>query len=81
GTFAGIFDIPLMAYLQKNGEESQRGRIIGGSNFLSFSAMTLGVVVFGALIDALESRGVWFISSISAVIVGFICIWAVRRLK
>ncbi|MBQ2822050.1 MAG: MFS transporter [Thermoguttaceae bacterium] len=81
GTFAGIFDIPLMAYLQKNGEESQRGRIIGGSNFLSFSAMTLGVVVFGALIDALESRGVWFISGISAVIVGFICIWAVRRLK
>ncbi len=81
GTFAGVFDIPLMAYLQKNGEESQRGRIIGGSNFLSFSAMTLGVAVFGILIDALGARGIWMVSGISTLIVGTICIWAARRLK
>ncbi|MBQ9456873.1 MAG: MFS transporter [Thermoguttaceae bacterium] len=77
GTFAGMFDIPLMAYLQKNGEESQRGRIIGGSNFLSFTAMTLGVAVFGVLISALGTRGVWLFAGIITILVGLICVFFV----
>jgi len=77
GTFAGMFDIPLMAYMQKNGEESQRGRIIGGYNFLSFGAMTLGVAVFGSLIAFLGTRGVWLFSGIATVVVGLICFFFV----
>ncbi len=69
GTFAGMYDIPLMAYLQKNSDPTQRGRIIGGSNFLSFSAMALGVAFFGALISALGTRGVWLAAGLTTLCV------------
>lgn len=77
GTFAGMFDIPLMAYLQKNSDESQRGRIIGASNFMSFSAMALGVAFFGALIAALGTRGVWLAAGISTFGVAFLTVYFV----
>lgn len=77
GSFAGMFDIPLMAYLQKNGEESQRGRIIGGSNFLSFSSMALGVAFFGTLISTLGTRGVWLASGLLTLLVAFLCVFFV----
>lgn len=77
GIFAGMFDIPLLAYLQKNSDGSQRGRIIAGSNFLSFSAMTLGVAVFGAIIAFLGTRGVWLFAGSVTFLVAVLCTWLV----
>ncbi|MDO4628832.1 MAG: MFS transporter [Planctomycetia bacterium] len=77
GIFAGMFDIPLLAYLQKNSDESQRGRIIGGSNFLSFSGMTLGALFFGALISSVGTRGIWLLAGILTFGVAFICLFFV----
>jgi len=77
GIFAGMFDIPLLTYLQKNSDGSQRGRIIAGSNFLSFSAMTLGVAVFGAVITFLGTRGVWLFAAVTTFLVALLCTWLV----
>lgn len=77
GVFAGMFDIPLMAYLQKNGEESQRGRIIGGYNFLSFGAMALGAGIFGILVSLFGTRGVWLFAGIVTILVALICVFFV----
>lgn len=74
GIFAGMFDIPCLSYIQKNSDQSQRGRIVGGTNFLSFSGMTLGAIVFGTLISGLGSRGVWLAAGIATFAVSLICL-------
>ncbi|MDR0328904.1 MAG: MFS transporter, partial [Planctomycetaceae bacterium] len=56
GLGAGLYDIPLAAYLQKKSPTAQRGRMIAAYNFCTFSAMLLftglgllGAVIFGKL--------------------------------
>ena len=39
GLFAGLYDVPLSAYLQKESPVDKRGRIIAAYNFFSFSFM------------------------------------------
>lgn len=39
GLFAGLYDVPLSAYLQKESPREKRGRIIAAYNFFSFSFM------------------------------------------
>jgi acyl-[acyl-carrier-protein]-phospholipid O-acyltransferase/long-chain-fatty-acid--[acyl-carrier-protein] ligase len=52
GLGAGLYDIPLAAYLQKKSPTAQRGRMIAAYNFCTFSAMLLftGLGLFGAVI-------------------------------
>ena len=56
GLGAGLYDVPLAAYIQKNSPKAQRGRMIAAYNFCTFSAMLiftgfglLGAIVFGQL--------------------------------
>lgn len=49
GSFAGLYDIPLIATLQYESPPEERGRILAAYNFLSFSGMLLGSAVFGLL--------------------------------
>ena len=41
GLGAGLYDIPLAAYIQKNSPPTQRGRMIAAYNFCTFSAVLL----------------------------------------
>ncbi|MGL4594768.1 MAG: MFS transporter [Thermoguttaceae bacterium] len=46
GIMAGLYDIPLAAYIQKMSPVTQRGRMIAAYNFLTFSAMILFSILF-----------------------------------
>ena len=41
GLFAGLYDVPLSAYLQKESPKEKRGRILAAYNFFTFSFMLL----------------------------------------
>ena len=54
GATAGLYDIPLAAYIQHNSPEEKRGRLLAAYNFCSFSAMlffTLLFFVFSAVFE------------------------------
>ncbi len=46
GTSAGLFDIPLEAYLQYRSDDATRGTILAGSNFVAFSFILLSCGLF-----------------------------------
>lgn len=46
GIGGGLYVIPLESFLQRKSDEDSRGRVIAGSNFLSFSAMLVAYGVF-----------------------------------
>jgi len=54
GLGAGLYDVPLAAYIQKNSPESQRGRMIAAYNFCTFFAMLVftGLGLVGAVLFA-----------------------------
>ncbi|MDR1486216.1 MAG: MFS transporter [Planctomycetaceae bacterium] len=56
GLFAGFYDVPLVAYIQRHSPHEKRGRTIAAYNFLSFSTMIIclvggmvGVIIFNAI--------------------------------
>ncbi|MFO0816489.1 MAG: acyl-[ACP]--phospholipid O-acyltransferase [Pirellulales bacterium] len=46
GVGAGLFDVPLEAYLQHRSPPQSRGAILAASNFLTFGGITLASVIF-----------------------------------
>jgi len=69
GSFAGLYDIPLIATLQYESPPEERGRILAAYNFLSFSGMLLGSAVFGLLASwlGLSSRQMFVAAGILTV--------------
>ncbi|HEX3655385.1 MAG TPA: MFS transporter [Pirellulales bacterium] len=53
GMSAGLYDIPLRAYLQDYSRRSTRGEILGAGNFLIFTAMLLAAGLFLVLTQLL----------------------------
>lgn len=49
GFSAGLFDVPLAAYLQHRSPPDQRGSILAASNFLTFSGMLLMSLLYMVL--------------------------------
>src|SRR5205085_6786204 len=49
GISAGLFNVPLEAYLQDRSPRDARGRILAASNFLTFSGVCLASFLFAAL--------------------------------
>ncbi|HEX2473359.1 MAG TPA: MFS transporter, partial [Lacipirellulaceae bacterium] len=49
GVSAGLFDIPLAAYMQERSPVEHRGSILAASNFLTFGGMLLASIVYGLL--------------------------------
>ncbi len=49
GASAGLFSVPLEAYLQHRSEVSTRGSILAATNFLTFSGVLISALVFSAL--------------------------------
>ncbi|MFQ5735097.1 MAG: MFS transporter, partial [Planctomycetaceae bacterium] len=54
GASAGLFNIPLAAYLQHRSERQHRGVILAGSNFVAFSMILGASGVFFLLKETLE---------------------------
>ena len=81
GTAAGLFDIPLAAYIQHHCPEDRRGRLLAAYNFFSFTGMilfTVGFLVIAKTFDSLEATGIcayppslaiWFFSSLIVFLV------------
>jgi len=49
GCTAGLYDIPLLAFLQEQSPREARGRVLAANNFIAFSGMLLMSAVFGFL--------------------------------
>jgi 1-acyl-sn-glycerol-3-phosphate acyltransferase len=49
GTGAGLFDVPLEAYLQEQSPPARRGTVLASTNFLTFAGMFIASLIYGAL--------------------------------
>jgi len=69
GASAGLFDIPLEAYLQHKSDDATRGTILAGSNFVSFALILLSCVVFEILhgVLQLEAATIFMIAGLGTV--------------
>src|SRR4029078_10414198 len=56
GVSAGLFNVPLEAYLQDRSPRESRGRILAASNFLTFSGVCVASFLFAALRVPVASR-------------------------
>ncbi len=49
GCSAGLFDVPLAAYMQHNSPTDRRGSILAASNFMTFGGMLLASLAFDVM--------------------------------
>ncbi len=78
GTFAGIYDIPMVSYIQEQSPPEHRGRILAAVNFFSFSAMLVfagGIFLLFSGVMGLSANAIWLITSIMVTIVGGLLAW------
>ncbi|MDR2345903.1 MAG: MFS transporter [Planctomycetaceae bacterium] len=78
GLWAGLYDIPLAAYIQEKSPITQRGRMIAAYNFMTFSAMLLfiglGLVSakFFEMFCEHPSLIIWIVIGVITIIVSII---------
>jgi acyl-[acyl-carrier-protein]-phospholipid O-acyltransferase / long-chain-fatty-acid--[acyl-carrier-protein] ligase len=79
GMAAGLYDIPLLAFMQENSPKQSRGRILAAYNFLAFSGMFLASGVFGVLAGTLglSARQIWLIVGVFTIPVFVLIAWVV----
>jgi acyl-[acyl-carrier-protein]-phospholipid O-acyltransferase / long-chain-fatty-acid--[acyl-carrier-protein] ligase len=53
GVSAGLYDIPLLSFLQERSPQDSRGRVLAAYNFLAFSGMFLATGIFWVLASLL----------------------------
>lgn len=54
GTSAGLYDIPIQAFLQHRSPKKSRGSILAANNFITFSAMLVSAGLFWLWSDVME---------------------------
>jgi len=54
GFTGGLYDVPLMAYMQRNTADNILGSVFAAYNFMSFSGMLLTTAIFMLLNDTLQ---------------------------
>lgn len=89
GIGAGMFDVPLEAYLQEQSPPERRGTILASTNLLVFAGMLVASIGYYALrmpvgLDAaprplLSARGIFALFSAMSVIAVGVSIWAAPR--
>jgi acyl-[acyl-carrier-protein]-phospholipid O-acyltransferase/long-chain-fatty-acid--[acyl-carrier-protein] ligase len=57
GVSAGLFNVPLEAYLQDRSPRDSRGRLLAASNFLTFSGVCIASFLFAVLRTPVSSAG------------------------
>jgi acyl-[acyl-carrier-protein]-phospholipid O-acyltransferase/long-chain-fatty-acid--[acyl-carrier-protein] ligase len=77
GVAAGLYDIPLQAFLQDRSPPETRGSLLAAYNLLAFAGMLLASVVFWFLASVLHlsARQIFFIGGIVTVPVGLTIVW------
>ena len=77
GVSAGLYDIPLLAFLQHQSPRESRGRILAAYNFLSFTGMLLASGVFGILAGwlRLSARQIWLLVGVITIPICLIGFW------
>ena len=72
GTCAGLYDIPMVSYIQDQSPPEHRGRILAATNFFSFSAMLVfagGVFLLFSSGFGLNANQIWGGISLMALVV------------
>jgi acyl-[acyl-carrier-protein]-phospholipid O-acyltransferase/long-chain-fatty-acid--[acyl-carrier-protein] ligase len=77
GAAAGLFDIPLEAYMQHRSPAETRGSIMAAYNFLAFSGMLLAAVVFWLLASVLgmSARQISLAAGVVTLGVAVLIVW------
>ena len=89
GVGAGLFDVPLEAYLQEQSPPERRGTVLASTNLLVFAGMLLASIGYYALrvpvgeSDAarplLSARGIFGLFALFSVAASGVAIWAAPR--
>ncbi len=78
GVCAGVYDIPMVSYIQEQSPAEHRGRVLAATNFFSFSAMLLfagGVFPFLSVGLGFSANAIWGATCAMVLIVGFLLAW------
>ena len=69
GMASGLFDIPLVSYLQDQSPREIRGRVLAGYNFLSFTFMSvaMGVMYLLAQTLGLSAGMIWIVTGLATL--------------
>ena len=68
GFTGGLYDVPLMAYLQKNSAPDVRGQIFAGNNFITFLGMLIvSGMFYAAKLAHIPPRGIFLFAAIVTV--------------
>ncbi len=69
GCTAGLYDIPLVAFLQQESPIRSRGRLLAAYNFLSFAGMLAVSALFHVLAEVLElsARQIFFLIGLTTI--------------
>ncbi len=70
GTFAGLFNVPLAAYMQRYSPAKNRGSILAASNFLTFAGMLVasgGYWLMGTEMFYLSAREVFLLCGVLTI--------------
>ncbi len=89
GVGAGLFDVPLEAYLQEQSPPEKRGTVLASTNLLVFAGMLLASVGYYALrvpVGAapaahplLSARGIFGLFAMLSIVATGVAIWAAPR--
>ncbi len=81
GMGAGLYDIPLKAYLQDYSPRETRGEILAAGNVLIFAAMIVAAGIFWGLTSGLglTAPDIFLIAAIATAAVTVVILYFVRR--
>jgi acyl-[acyl-carrier-protein]-phospholipid O-acyltransferase / long-chain-fatty-acid--[acyl-carrier-protein] ligase len=79
GVSAGLYDIPLLAFLQERSPSESRGRVLAAYNFLAFSGMFLTSGIFWVLASwlGLSARQIFLVAGLTTLGVMVFIIWLI----
>jgi acyl-[acyl-carrier-protein]-phospholipid O-acyltransferase/long-chain-fatty-acid--[acyl-carrier-protein] ligase len=79
GTSAGLFDVPLEAYLQHRSPRDKRGSILAANNLLTFSGILVASVFFAFLLPVLKSPGIFLLAGLLTLPVFVYILWRIPQ--
>lgn len=91
GASAGLFDVPLEAYMQHRSPHDKRGSILAANNFLTFSGILLASAAFGVLrapfwkatdggsLPLLNSQQIFLLAGVLTIPVFIYIVWRIPQ--
>jgi len=86
GVSAGLFDVPLAAYMQHRSPPESRGSVLAASNLMTFSGILVTAVLFSVLRAPLEngdpfltSRQIYLLSGFLTIPVFIYIVWLIPQ--